>query len=218
MIKKQKIQKIVKCFETGTPEGDYGEVSIFNDGPNGIKQLSYGAQQTTQYGHLPELLRKYVENKGKYSAEISSKLPLKADSWKDKSLITTLKGSGSDPIMVKCQDDLFETKYFAPAMRWADENGFKENLSLLVIYDSFIHSGCILSFLREKFSAKTPKNGGSERDWISQYIDVRHNWLENHSNKILRKTIYRTNNMKKAIAAKDWNLDLTFVANGVKIS
>lgn len=217
MIKKQKIQQIVNCFETGSAEGNYGDVSIFNDGPNKIKQITFGRSQCTQYGHLPELLRKYVENKGKYSAETSSKLPLKADSWKDKSLITTLKSSGSDPIMVKCQDDLFETKYFAPAMRWADENGFKENLSLLVIYDSFIHSGCILSFLREKFSAKTPKNGGSERDWISQYIDVRHNWLANHSNKILRKTIYRTNDMKKAIAAKDWNLDSSFVANGVKV-
>lgn len=119
--------------------------------------------------------------------------------------------------MVVCQDKLFDEKYFNPAMKWAVTNGFDENLSLLVIYDSFIHSGGILDFLRKRFSASTPKNGGDEKEWTTQYINTRHDWLKNHSNAILRKTIYRTNDMKRAIAAKDWNLDLTFVANGIKV-
>ncbi len=221
MIKKQKIQQIVNCFETGSPNGDYGNVSIFNDGPQGVKQLSYGKSQTTASGGLQELITDYIKNGGKFSKDFEPYAPnikKNLSLWANKELVGLLKKAGEDPIMKSTQDAFFDRTYWAKAAKWAEVNGFIENLSLLVIYDSFIHSGCILSFLREKFSAKTPKNGGDEKTWITQYINVRHDWLANHSNKILRKTIYRTNDMKKAIAEKDWNLDLTFEANGEKVS
>ena len=35
---KNKIQKIVNVFESGTPDGDYGCISLYEDGPNVIKQ------------------------------------------------------------------------------------------------------------------------------------------------------------------------------------
>jgi len=219
MIKKQKIQQIVNCFETGSAAGNYGSVDLFFDGPNLRQQITFGRSCTTESGGLKTLLDTYVANNGKYAKEIDAKIhKLNNGAVKDKEFIALLKKTGNDPIMQSTQDKFFNDKYFDPAMKWADNNGFKENLSLLVIYDSFIHSGGILSFLREKFTAKTPKNGGDEKLWITEYLNVRHNWLANHSNKILRNTIYRTNDMKKAIAAKDWNLDLTFLANDVKVS
>lgn len=218
MIKKQKIQSIVNCFETGSTKGNYGDVSIFADGKGGVRQLTYGKSQCTEQGYLPELLKNYVAANGKFAKEIAVAIPyLNKGAVNDKTFIAALKKAGDDPIMVVCQDKLFDEKYFNPAMKWAVTNGFDENLSLLVIYDSFIHSGGILDFLRKRFSASTPKNGGDEKEWISQYINTRHDWLKNHSNAILRKTIYRTNDMKRAIAAKDWNLDLTFMANGIKV-
>lgn len=217
MIKKEKIQSIICCFETGNPKGNYGQVDIYNDGPHETKQITYGKACTTQFGHLPELLKNYVAANGKYAHDIEVRLPLKSKSWQDDLLVKTLKLSGDDPIMVECQDKLFDEKYWNPSQKWAEFNGFSSNLARLVIYDSFIHSGGILDFLRKRFSAATPKNGGSEKEWIAQYVNARHDWLSNHLNKVLQKTIYRTNDMKRAISVKDWNLDLTFVANGIKV-
>jgi len=86
---------------------------------------------------------------------------------------------------------------------------------MLVIYDSFIHSGGILNFLRSRFPAKTPSKGGNEKEWIEQYLNIRHSWLTNHPNQILRKTTYRTKNMIQAVVKNDWNLEKPFSANGI---
>lgn len=219
--KKSKIQSIVNCFETGSVKGNYGDVSIFADGPGRTRQITFGKSQTTASGHLQSLLELYINKNGQYAndlkpfvGQIKSNLGL----YQNKTLIETLKKSGADPIMVQCQDEFFDEKYWVPAMKWAESNGFTSNLSKLVIYDSFIHSGGILDFLRNRFPAKTPKNGGNEKDWITQYVNVRHNWLSNHSVPILRKTIYRTKDMKRAIESNDWNLDSTFIANGIKVT
>ena len=64
---KNKIQKIVNVFESGTPDGDYGCISLYEDGPNGIKQITYGKSQTTEWGNLPDLIKLYIKNTGKLS-------------------------------------------------------------------------------------------------------------------------------------------------------
>lgn len=220
MIKKEKILSIVNCFETGSAQGNYGSVDLFFDGPNKVKQLTVGRSGATQYGNLPELFKRYVEANGKYTQQISRCLKWSVESlnWtRDKEFHDFIRKAGNDPIMREVQDKLFDDKYWNPAMKWAETNGFKENLSLLVIYDSFIHSGSILSLLRKRFSAMVPTAGGEEKLWITQYLDARHQWLKYHSNSILRNTIYRTTDMKRALSQNDWNLDLTFIANGVKV-
>lgn len=219
MIKKTKIQQIVNCFETGSAEGNYGDVSIFNDGPNKEKQITYGKSQTSASGNLQKLINQYIQNGGKYADRLRG-YNIKGDLslWQNKTLINTLKLAGDDPIMRSTQDSFFDEVYWVPAMKWAVNNGFKENLSHLVIYDSFIHSGSILQLLRKRFSATVPASGGDEKLWITQYLDARHQWLKYHSNPILRNTIYRTTDMKRAISANDWNLDGVFMANGICVS
>ena len=219
MIKKQKIQSIVNAFETGSAEGNYGDISIFNDGPNKEKQITYGRSQTTASGSLQKLISQYIQNGGKYADKLRG-YNIKGDLslWQNKTLTDTLKLAGSDPIMHSTQDNFFDEVYWRPAMKWAEKNGFKENLSLLVIYDSYIHSGGILDFLRKRFPAITPKAGGDEKQWMTQYLDTRHQWLKFHSNPILRNTIYRTTDMKRAISANDWDLSLPFTANDCKIA
>lgn len=217
---KNKIQKIVNVFESGTPDGDYGCISLYEDGPNGIKQITYGKSQTTEWGNLPDLIKLYIKNDGEFASGFSKFTDTlgRSSLVADKSFISLLKEASKDPIMRSSQDEFFDTHYWQPAKAWFDKNGFKLNLSMLVIYDSFIHSGSILKFLRNKFTEKVPVNGGNEQYWILDYCKARYEWLNNHSNPILRKTIYRVDNFLTTMKEEDWDLSETFVANGTKIS
>lgn len=217
--KKDKIQSILNVFETGNPNGDYSNVTIFSDGPKGIRQITYGKSQTTEWGNLNKLIQSYAYKNGKHSEFFKpyiSKIG-RITLVNDKKLISELREAGNDPVMKEAQDDFFDEHYWKPALEFFKDNGFTEPLSMLVIYDSFIHSGGILNFLRSRFPAKTPAKGGSEKEWIEQYVNVRHSWLANHPNQILRKTIYRTRNMLQAVVKNDWNLEKPFSANGITV-
>jgi chitosanase len=218
--KKDKIQSILNVFETGKPDGDYSNVTIFSDGPKGMRQITYGKSQTTEWGNLNKLIESYSNKNGKHSEFFKpyvSKIG-KISLVNDKKLITELREAGSDPVMKEAQDDFFDEHYWKPAFEFFKDNGFTQPLSMLVIYDSFIHSGGILNFLRNRFPAKTPSKGGNEKEWIEQYLNVRHSWLANHYNQILRKTTYRTKNMIQAVVRNDWNLNSPFIANGVSVA
>ena len=55
---KRLVERVINVFESGKPEGNYAAMAIFNDGPNNIKQITYGRSQTTEYGNLRELVQK----------------------------------------------------------------------------------------------------------------------------------------------------------------
>ncbi len=217
---KNKIQKIVNVFESGKPDGDYSCISLYEDGPNSIKQITYGKSQTTEWGNLPKLIKLYIENNGQYANEFIKYDDLlgRTSLVNNKDFISLLKESSKDPVMKRTQDSFFDIHYWEPAKAWFDKNGFKLNLSMLVIYDSFIHSGSILKFLRNRFTEKVPADGGNEKAWIEQYTSARLNWLKNHSNPILRKTTYRVCDFLMAMDKNNWNLDQEFLANGQKIA
>ena len=217
---KNKIQKILNTFETGKPNGDYSKITLFHDGPNKIKQITYGKSQTTEWGNLSKLVDLYIEKKGKFAHDLGmyqGKIG-KVSLVDDANLLSILKGAGQDPIMILAQDEFFDKHYWEPAKNWFSAKGFTLPLSMLVIYDSFIQSGSMLKFLRDKFPETTPVNGGDEKAWIEQYAKVRHDWLSNHSQKILVKSSYRTKNLLEAIKEENWMLDNSFIANGTKIS
>ncbi|REK56954.1 MAG: peptidoglycan-binding protein [Bacteroidetes bacterium] len=216
---KKKIMSILNVWETGTPEGDYSNVSIFRDAPGEKKQITFGRSQTTQTSHLPELVKRYVDADGRYSNQLAQYRNSAGDLSLvgDKNFIKLLKLSGDDPVMRDLQDNLFDNKYWKPARSFFNTNGFKLPLSMLVFFDSYIHSGKIHWFLRKRFAAKVPKDGGDEREWIRQYLLTRDRWLRHHSRKILRKTVYRTENMLAAIDKGDWGLSEPFYANGVVV-
>lgn len=215
MDSKEKIMEVLNVFETGSKRGDYSKLSYFNDGPNDRKQITYGRSQTTEYGNLRELLRDYIANGGKYAGELQpyvDNIGRGASLYRNKRFTDLLKSAGDDPIMIKTQDDFFERRYWQPAKRFFDKHSFKHPLSMLVLYDSYIHSGGILSFLRKRFSA-TPDN---EIEWITQYVDTRHKWLASHRRPILRKTIYRTKTFQKLIKNNNWSLKDEFTTQGHK--
>ena len=96
--------------------------------------------------------------------------------------------------------------------------GFTLPLSLLVIYDSYIHSGSVPVFLRERFSERPPVNGGDEKAWITAYINVRYSWLKTNPKVVLQGTVYRPQCMKDQIAANNWALHLPVNAHGVLVA
>jgi len=215
-------EQVINVFETGSPQGIYSAIAVLKDGPHKMRQVTYGRSQTTEYGNLHELLEMYVASGGSYAGQLQPYIekigvtPL-ADDSQFKQL---LRDAGKkDPVMRQTQDSFFEKRYFQPAMQWGDDNGFTLPLSALVIYDSFIHSGSILPFLRKRFPEMPPAKGGDERRWISQYVDARHQWLATADNVVLHQTIYRTTCFKNEIARGNWDLaQLPIKTHGVDVS
>jgi len=215
-------EQIINVFETGSMQGNYAAISIFHDGPNGIRQVTYGRSQTTEYGNLEALIQMYVDSHGIDSEKLRPYLPKIGVTplVDDQVFQQLLKDAGkNDPVMRKVQDDFFDKLYFQPALKWADGNGFTLPLSALVIYDSFIHSGSIPDFLRKRFAEVPPNKGGDEKNWISEYVDARQNWLATASNAALHPTVYRTQCFKNEISRNNWDLTLLPInAHGVSVS
>src|SRR5688572_19039249 len=104
---KRLIERIINVFETGTPAGDYSNISIYHDGPHNIRQITYGRSQTTEYGNLRRLVQDYVAAGGLFSqqlepyAELVGSTPL-TDDAEFKNL---LRSAGrQDPVMRTAQD------------------------------------------------------------------------------------------------------------------
>lgn len=219
---KKLIERVINVFETGTPEGKYSQVTILADGKNGTRQITYGRSQTTEQGNLAKLIEMYIRNEGIFAESFSrytdkiGKQPL-VDNKTFKDLLRT--AAKEDEIMRTTQDEFFDLAYYKPAYEFFEKNGFTLPLSLLVIYDSYIHSGRVPQTLRQKFGEYPPAKGGDEKKWITSYVDIRHQWLKYHSNPILQRTIYRTKCFKDQIAVDNWALDkLPLIANGVEVN
>lgn len=217
---KIKIQRIVNVFETGRTQGQYDCLVQYPDGPGGIKQITYGRSQTTEFGNLKRLLEGYIARHGTEASHLKpflSKVGRMPSLGTNALFVRSLKQAGKDPIMQDVQDEFFDLYYYLPAFHWFEGFGFTLPLSLLVIYDSFIHSGTILKQLREQFPARPPKMGGDEKQWMKEYVNARHNWLQNHPRKTLQATTYRTQCFKTQIKNENWDLLKGVSANGVMV-
>jgi hypothetical protein len=218
------IRQWVNSVETGSPEGDYGKATRYKDGKGGsVYQYTLGRSQTTEAGgHVRDLINRYKRHDKENLYDEGLNLYLsKPDYWLAKQTYDVRKpfeeafrAAGLDPDMKFVQDQFFDERYFIPAYEWCVKHKFKNALSLLVIYDSYIHSGSIMSFLRKRFRA-TPDD---EIAWVSQYTQTRHSWLKNHSRPLLRKTIYRTKSLLHEIENNNWSLDIPLEVNGIVIN
>lgn len=218
-MNKELLKSIINIFEMGVPYIKYDAIYVYNDGPGNITQytLSFGI---TQYGNMESLINLYINKNGKYSNEFKKyvgKIKTRALT-NDESFKSLLKNSSkNDKVMRDCQDIIYDRMYWNPAYNWFQKNGFKETLSLLVIFDSFVHSGSILDFLRNRFAERPPASGGNEKKWIEQYLIARRAWLANHSRTILRKTTYRCDFMLGELKNNNWQLSCPLRAHGVKV-
>lgn len=212
---KEKIQSIVSVFETSSLRPVYDALVCLPDGPGKIRQVTYGAHQTTEYGNLKALIKMYIDQGGRYANDLKNYVNLiglhdhpLADNVQFKQL---LKYAGTDYIMHEVQDAFFDKYYWQPAMNFFAANLFKLPLSMAVIYDSYIHSGSVPSWLRDDFAEKTPLNNGDEKKWITAYVNARDYWLEHHESKTLRNTDYRTDCWIEQVKNNNWDLSQVVV-------
>ncbi|WP_315778808.1 MULTISPECIES: chitosanase [unclassified Bradyrhizobium] len=214
-------ERMINAFETGSVQGDYSNITVFNDGPHDIRQITYGRSQTTEYGNLRELVAMYSEAGGRFSNELRPYVERigRVALVDDATFKGLLRQAGAqDPVMRETQDVFFDRRYFKPALAWANTNGFTRALSVLVIYDSFIHSGGILDLLRARFREAVPARGGNEQTWIREYTETRNDWLLNHHRPAVRASAYRTRDLMREIGRNNWDLAmLPISANGVQV-
>jgi chitosanase len=187
-----------------------------------ITQITYGRSQTTEFGNLSALIKAYVQAGGSFAAQLkpySLKIGRQPSMANDILFCNLLRNAGKlDKVMQTAQDEFFDLYYYLPALGRFNQMGFTLPLSMLVIYDSFIHSGTIPTLLRQRFPEFPPVKGGDEKTWISQYVAVRHEWLATHKKAVLHPTIYRTKTFKAQIDADNWSLQKPVNANGITVN
>jgi chitosanase len=203
------IRRILSVAETDKPIWDPSAVYKYNDGPNGRPQWTLSIGFTELGGNLKKVLQHYVDLDGAFATEFAPYIALMGkEHINDPDFKALLQKAGKeDPVMMQAQEEMFDKLYLGPAFEWASEYGFAQPLSYLVIADSFLHSGSMLGFLMNRFAEKKPKDGGDEKAWIRAYTNARKEWLANHSNQILRNTVYRCNCYLTQIANNNWGLE-----------
>lgn len=216
---KQSIQAIVNIFETGLPQGDYGQVTLL---PGDSGHLTYGRSQTTlASGNLFLLISAYCQEQtaqfGPALAPFLSRIEdidLSLDH--DGEFRGLLRQAGDDPVMQTIQDAFFDRVYWEPAVKSAKFIDSVTALGMAVVYDSRIHGSW--HRMRDRTiqrHGKLPALG--EKEWMAHYVDVRRDWLANHSNTLLRKTVYRMDALKKLMKEDNWDLALPFMVRGMVI-
>ena len=226
---KRVIDSVLSIFETGrvpTP-ASYATCTILSDGAG----VSYGKHQSTdRAGSLDKIVDLYIQRGGKYANDLkqfvsrlavneTAKLaPGNPPVWAVQ-LIGVLKSAGADPVMQACQDEVFDSCYWMPAVGQATTLGLQTALGHLVIYDTCIHSGPGgVAVIRGRFPEMPPAKGGGEEAWVQAYVSARHSWLAGNSNPLVQRTVYRMDALNELIKAGNWDLHVPVTVRGVRIS
>lgn len=215
-----RIKNVLCVAELGRQTINYDHIDVMGDGPNGIKQITLSIGFTQFGGDLKKVVDEYIHRSGKYAGELLEYVASfqKLDLYSNQNFLQLLKLAGrEDPIMASVQEDLFESIYIGPGVRWAESEGLLTPFSALIICDSFLQSGSIIPRIRSLFAEVTPKNGGDEKAWTLAYLQARNTWLKDSSNSLVRTSAYRTAYYLKLAALNDWDLNLvgSVAMNGV---
>jgi len=227
---KNVIDCVLAIFETGRlpSPASYSTCSILDDGAG----ISYGKHQCTDGGGALDLVcKRYIDLNGKHAAVLSQYMVYMQTNESTKfnskvanypswltSLISLLKNAGADPIMQQAQNQIFDERYWTPAVNHAQRIGLQTGLAHLIVYDSTIHSGPGgVTIIRNLFPQKAPINGGDEKEWCLAYIAARRNWLSRSSNKLVQRTVYRMDALKQIADSGNWDLNTPLTVRGVRI-
>jgi len=221
---KRTAEAIVNIFETGSALGDYSNVTVARDDPG---HLTYGRSQTTlASGNLFLLLKAYVAAANAQFADGIRPFLTRVEARdfsldNDGALRSLLRQAGVDPVMRTVQDAFFDRVYWAPALTKAQALGIGSALGTCVVYDSTVHGSFDTGAnIRDRTNARVGKigtGGVTEHEWVSGYVATRRDWLANHANQLLRRTVYRMDALQRIIDAANWDLALPLTVRGVLI-
>jgi len=218
-LQKAAAQAIVNVFETGQARGDFAKVTVV---PGDRGHLTYGRAQTTlASGNLHLLIRNYCDAEDAafagalrpYLGRLEAR-DLALDH--DLDLHRLLAAAGEDPIMRESQDGFFDRVYWQPAARSAAGIGAGSALGHTIVYDSRIHGSWARMRERTEAHHGTPEALGEEA-WLRAYLAVRRDWLANHRNRLLRRTVYRMDSLAALCDEGRWDLALPFTVRGARI-
>lgn len=218
-LQKKAAQAIVNIFETGSPQGDYGKVTLL---PGDGGHLTYGRSQTTLAGgNLHLLIKAYCEAPdAQFATALETYLDRLADRDvgldRDATFRGLLREAGDDPIMQEVQDRFFDRVYWTPSEQAAGAMGICTGLGTGVVYDSRIHGSW--GPMRDRTNDRHgPVGEIGEKAWVEHYVSERRDWLANHSNRLLRQTVYRMDAFRRLVDEANWELELPFRVRGILI-
>ncbi len=127
-----------------------------------------------------------------------------------------LRDAGRDPVMQTVQDSFFDRVYWQPAEKAANRLKISSALGAGVVYDSHVHGSwhAMRNRTIERFGQ--PEELG-EKNWIRRYVEVRKEWLANHGNTLLHRTVYRMESFADLIGRGNWELAMPFTVRGLVI-
>lgn len=219
--RKAQIQAIVSVFETGTPAGDPRAVALLDDGAG----VSYGIHQATAHSRsLWAVLDRYAVLGGAYAADLEAVRPVLAASphanprRPGEDLVramAVLDRAGTDPLMRRAQEEVFDELYWVPALEQCAELELVLPLSAAVVYDTRIQSGPRgLATIRRRFPEVPPASGGAERAWARAYVVARRSWLASSTREVVRRTVYRMDALEDLMQSDAWMLEPPFRVRG----
>jgi chitosanase len=219
-LQKRAAQAIVNIFETGSPRGHYGAVTLL---AGDAGHLTYGRSQTTLgSGNLHNLLRGYCGRPGaRFGADLSPYLPrcaapdLSLDT--DTGFRSLLARAGDDAVMQQEQDSFFDRSYWDQAVNRATADGIKTPLGIAVVYDSTVHGSWTLIRNRTNDTYGTVAAIG-EQPWITRYLEVRRAWMAGGAFAYSTVTVFRMDELMSLVKPNNWDLNLPFRIRGLVIS
>lgn len=201
--------------DSGSPETEYNKIYIYKDGNGGRRQLTLSRGFTCDGGNLKKVVVRYIQKGGILSDMLKKRLDKfsKGILINDTEFIKGLVSAGAEQVMKDSQDEIFNEVYLRPALDWAEDNGFKEVLSVGVIIDSYLHSGQMTPFLMQKFTERKPSSGGDEKKWIKSYLTERLSWFKRASGP-LHTCMFRPQFFLSQIEKNNWGLLCPLIIKG----
>ncbi|QQS32111.1 MAG: chitosanase [Acidobacteriota bacterium] len=207
---------IVNIFETSRPIGNFTACVVLGDGAG----VSYGISQFThRSGSLAKVVERYLATGADAGrTKLRASLPLLRKTSvaairmlaADAAFKNALRAAGRTPEMQRVQIEAAFDLYLSPAIEVCRRYGFREPLSLAVIYDSLNHGSW------ERIAARVRTKRSSERLWITDYVRKRHLWLTNVPR--LAATNYRTRFFLGEIERGNWALRLPLRVHGYRLT